>query len=148
MRLLREPGLPVPPSPIHWECLSAPIREEPGKSKHPPACQRDRRAATASIWRSIRLRLATASTILSISERSRRLSRPTRGKVFRRFPFPMPTRTLGPLFRNPTPSVVYCGNDGSIDVSTDSGTTWKSLGGGGLQTALFFNVDVKPDATG
>jgi photosystem II stability/assembly factor-like uncharacterized protein len=49
---------------------------------------------------------------------------------------------------SPTPSIVYCGNDGGIDVSVDGGATWKSLGGGGLQTALFFNVDVKPDATG
>jgi hypothetical protein len=48
----------------------------------------------------------------------------------------------------PTPSIVFCGTDGGIDVSTDGGSTWNSIGGGGLQTGLFFNVDIKPDATG
>lgn len=46
------------------------------------------------------------------------------------------------------PSVVFCGNDGGIDRSTDGGSTWTALGAGGLQTALVFNIDVKPDATG
>src|ERR1700691_5058759 len=48
---------------------------------------------------------------------------------------------------SPTPSVVFCGNDGGIDTSTDGGGTWNSLNSGRLQTGLFFNIDVKPDAT-
>jgi hypothetical protein len=43
-------------------------------------------------------------------------------------------------------SVVYCGNDGGIFKCT-SGTSFTSCNGGGLQTALFYNLDVKPDAT-
>ena len=43
-------------------------------------------------------------------------------------------------------SVVYCGNDGGIFRST-GGVGFTSLNGGGLQTALFYNLDVKPDAT-
>jgi HYDIN/CFA65/VesB family protein/ASPM-SPD-2-Hydin domain-containing protein len=49
---------------------------------------------------------------------------------------------------SPTPSIVFCGNDGGIDTSTDGGSSWTSLNSGGLQTGLFFNIDVKPDATG
>jgi photosystem II stability/assembly factor-like uncharacterized protein len=49
---------------------------------------------------------------------------------------------------SPTPSVVFCGNDGGIDTSTDGGTTWAHLNSGGLQTGLFYNIDIKPDATG
>jgi hypothetical protein len=48
---------------------------------------------------------------------------------------------------SPTPSVVFCGNDGGIDTSTNGGGLWNSLNKGGLQTGLFFNIDVKPDAT-
>ena len=48
---------------------------------------------------------------------------------------------------SPNPSTVYCGNDGGIDVSFNGGGAWTSKGAGGLQTALFFNIDVKPDAT-
>jgi len=48
---------------------------------------------------------------------------------------------------SPTPSVVYCGNDGGFYRSTD-GTTWTSLNSGGLQTGLFYNITVRPDATG
>jgi hypothetical protein len=48
---------------------------------------------------------------------------------------------------SPTPSVVFCGNDGGIDTSTDGGSSWNSLNAGRLQTGLFFNIDVKPDAT-
>jgi hypothetical protein len=44
-------------------------------------------------------------------------------------------------------TVVYCGCDGGIDVSTDAGITWSSLNDGGLQTGLFYNITVKPDAT-
>ena len=43
-------------------------------------------------------------------------------------------------------SVVYCGNDGGIFRAT-GGTAFTSLNGGGLQTALFYNLDVKRDAT-
>jgi photosystem II stability/assembly factor-like uncharacterized protein len=44
------------------------------------------------------------------------------------------------------PAIVYCGNDGGIFNSTD-GTNFNSLNAGGLQTGLFYNLDVKPDAT-
>lgn len=54
----------------------------------------------------------------------------------------------------PTPSIVLTGNDGGIWRSTDGGATWSGTGGpaptinaGGLQTALFYNMDVKKDAT-
>ncbi len=43
-------------------------------------------------------------------------------------------------------SVVYCGNDGGIFKCT-SGTAFTSLNDGGFQAALFYNLDVKPDAT-
>ena len=48
---------------------------------------------------------------------------------------------------SPAPSIVYCGGDQGIDVSTDGGTTWSTLGGNGLQTGLVYNIDLKPDAT-
>jgi hypothetical protein len=48
---------------------------------------------------------------------------------------------------SPTPSVVYIGCDGGIDRSTNGGTTWNSVNGGGLQTSLFYNIDLRPDAT-
>jgi photosystem II stability/assembly factor-like uncharacterized protein len=43
-------------------------------------------------------------------------------------------------------SIVYCGNDGGIFKGT-GGTALTSLNGGGFQTALFYNIDVKRDAT-
>ena len=43
-------------------------------------------------------------------------------------------------------SVAYCGNDGGIFRCT-AGVNFASLNAGGLQTALFYNLDVKPDAT-
>ncbi len=43
-------------------------------------------------------------------------------------------------------SVAYCGNDGGIFKCT-GGTTFSSLNGGGFQAALFYNIDVKRDAT-
>jgi HYDIN/CFA65/VesB family protein len=49
---------------------------------------------------------------------------------------------------SPNPSIVFCGNDGGLDKSANSGVTWKSLNSGGLQTGLFYNIDIKPDATG
>jgi photosystem II stability/assembly factor-like uncharacterized protein len=48
---------------------------------------------------------------------------------------------------SPTPSIVYCGNDGGIFRSTDGGNTWSGVDGGGLQAGLFYNLTVKPDAT-
>ena len=53
------------------------------------------------------------------------------------------------FFRPPAPAgtIVYCGNDGGISRSTDGGNTWTPLNAGGLQTALFYNIDIKPDAT-
>ena len=43
-------------------------------------------------------------------------------------------------------SVVYSGNDGGIFRCT-AGTNFASLNGGGFQAALFYNLDVTPDAT-
>jgi hypothetical protein len=51
------------------------------------------------------------------------------------------------FFHGPTPSIVYFGTDGGLSRSTDGGSTWTSLSAGGLQTGLFYNIDVKPDAT-
>jgi photosystem II stability/assembly factor-like uncharacterized protein len=48
---------------------------------------------------------------------------------------------------SPTASIVYNGNDGGLTRSTDGGATWTPLAGGGLQTGLLYNIDVKPDAT-
>ena len=44
-------------------------------------------------------------------------------------------------------TVVYCGCDGGVDQSTDAGVTWTSRNGGGLQTGLFYNIAISPDAT-
>ena len=44
-------------------------------------------------------------------------------------------------------TTVYCGCDGGIFVSTNGGATWKPLNSGGLQTGLFYNIAIKPDAT-
>ena len=45
-------------------------------------------------------------------------------------------------------TVVYIGCDGGIDVSTNAGITWDSTKNtGGLQTGLFYNLTIKPDAT-
>ena len=46
-----------------------------------------------------------------------------------------------------TPTVVYSGSDGGIDVSTNGGTTWSPKNKGGLQTGLFYNLAIRPDAT-
>ena len=51
------------------------------------------------------------------------------------------------FFAGPTPSIVYFGTDGGLYRSTNGGSMWDSLSGGGLQTGVFYNVDVKPDAT-
>jgi Abnormal spindle-like microcephaly-assoc'd, ASPM-SPD-2-Hydin len=54
----------------------------------------------------------------------------------------------------PTPSIVLTGNDGGIWRSTDGGASWSGTGGtaptinaGSLQTALFYNLDVRNDAS-
>lgn len=47
----------------------------------------------------------------------------------------------------PAPSIIYCGNDGGINRSTDNGATWTALNAGGMQTTLFYNLDVRPDAS-
>jgi hypothetical protein len=44
-------------------------------------------------------------------------------------------------------TVVYCGCDGGLDVSTNGGGKWDPLNKGGLQTGLFYNIDIKPDAS-
>lgn len=49
---------------------------------------------------------------------------------------------------SPTPSIVFCGNDGGLDKSVDGGATWTPLNSGGLQTGLFYNLEIRPDATG
>src|SRR5208282_5172460 len=43
-------------------------------------------------------------------------------------------------------SVAYSGNDGGF-FSLTSGTTFTSHNAGGMQTALFYNLDVKKDPT-
>lgn len=57
---------------------------------------------------------------------------------------------------SPTPSIVFIGNDGGIWKSTNGGAAWSGTGqpgapatinAGGLQTALFYNFDIKKDLT-
>ena len=54
------------------------------------------------------------------------------------------------FFPQPSPahSIIFCGSDGGLTRSTDNGSTWQPRNSGGLQTALFYNIDIKPDATG
>jgi photosystem II stability/assembly factor-like uncharacterized protein len=47
---------------------------------------------------------------------------------------------------SPSPSIVFCGSDGGLNKSTDRGSTWIPLNSGGLQTGLFYNIDMKPDS--
>lgn len=56
------------------------------------------------------------------------------------------THTWGFAKQPPSPTIIFCGNDGGIFQST-GGLAFSSLNGGGLQTALFYNIDVKPDLT-
>ncbi len=44
-------------------------------------------------------------------------------------------------------SIVLCGTDGGLTMSSDTGSNWTPLNSGGLQTSLFYNIDVKRDAT-
>jgi len=46
------------------------------------------------------------------------------------------------------PTIVLSGNDGGLARSDDEGAIWDPLNSGGLQTGLFYNIDMKPDATG
>jgi len=46
-----------------------------------------------------------------------------------------------------TGSLVFCGTDGGLAVSDNNGTNWKTRNGGGLQSTLFYNIDLKPDGT-
>ncbi len=46
-----------------------------------------------------------------------------------------------------TSSIVLCGTDGGLVMSTDAGSSWTTHNAGGLQTSLFYNIDVRPDAT-
>jgi hypothetical protein len=48
---------------------------------------------------------------------------------------------------SPTPSIAYIGCDGGIDRSVNGGANWSSVNAGGLQTSLFYNIDLRPDAT-
>jgi hypothetical protein len=58
------------------------------------------------------------------------------------------THALG-FIRRPSPqtSIALIGCDGGLFVSTDTGSSWSSLNTGGLQTGLFYNIDVRPDPT-
>jgi photosystem II stability/assembly factor-like uncharacterized protein len=56
------------------------------------------------------------------------------------------THTWAFAKKSGSPTIIFCGNDGGIFQSTD-GVNFTSLNGGGLQTGLFYNLDVKPDAT-
>lgn len=47
----------------------------------------------------------------------------------------------------PAPTIVFCGTDGGINRSDDGGVTWVTRNAGKLQTCLFYNLDIKPDAT-
>jgi hypothetical protein len=53
------------------------------------------------------------------------------------------------FFPRPSPAAsdVFCGNDGGLYRSTNNGANWTSLSAGGLQTGLFYNLDVRPDNT-
>jgi hypothetical protein len=48
----------------------------------------------------------------------------------------------------PAQSIVYSGNDGGLSRSVDGGQNYTQIGGGGLQTALLFNIDVRPADAG
>jgi hypothetical protein len=45
-------------------------------------------------------------------------------------------------------SIVYCGNDGGLFKSEDRGITWTPLNSGGMQTALFYNISLRPNTPG
>ena len=48
---------------------------------------------------------------------------------------------------SPDPTIVFCGTDGGINRSEDGGVAWVTRNAGKLQTGLFYNLDLKPDAT-
>jgi hypothetical protein len=69
------------------------------------------------------------------------------GASFTKLTFPHPdthTWTMVPQFGGAN-TIVYCGCDGGIAVSTDNGSTWTPKNKGDLQTGLFYNIDIKPD---
>ena len=92
----------------------------------------------------------TASTTSCTSGASGRVVRATRARTSRDWPGSTPTRTRGRSYpsRAPTPTIVYCGNDGGLFRSTDNGVTWVPRNAGGVQTALFYNLAAKPDVGG
>jgi photosystem II stability/assembly factor-like uncharacterized protein len=49
---------------------------------------------------------------------------------------------------SPTPSIVYNGNDGGLFKSTDRGSTWIPINSGLIQTALFYNISLRPNTPG
>jgi photosystem II stability/assembly factor-like uncharacterized protein len=48
----------------------------------------------------------------------------------------------------PGSSIVYCGTDGGLFKSDNRGATWVPLNSGGVQTALFYNISLKPNTPG
>jgi Abnormal spindle-like microcephaly-assoc'd, ASPM-SPD-2-Hydin len=44
-------------------------------------------------------------------------------------------------------SIAYVGCDGGISSSTNGGGVWTQLNSNGIQTSLFYNLDLSPDAT-
>jgi photosystem II stability/assembly factor-like uncharacterized protein len=55
------------------------------------------------------------------------------------------THTWGFAKKSGSPAIVYCGNDGGV-FSSNNGINFNPRNSGGLQTGLFYNLDVKPDA--